>query len=321
MKLKKMVNGTATTLKSVTYSGDPATFGGPNSPNKVRFRVDGSSVKARIWPASQPEPTEEAWDFEVTNTAVNTAGVLQLTHYYSSGSARSVFIDDMALFNLLTTYGASYVEDHRIPAPGSHGTKVYIAPARQPKNVGCDGFSETQMAEHLADVVADHLVNFGYEVKVGYGEAWQKRDASNQWGPAAHVPIHSNSDPGAGNWPPQPGYEDVNAKCSANSAGGTIIFTDGTMASQTLSQDILDRLHPTINFGTDPGSPGSPDSVTQHSNTKLAEIYGIDTAVVGYVERAFHTHPGDKDWMLIENGDIALAIARGIDDYFGCPGC
>ena len=88
-----------------------------------------------------------------------------------------------------------------------------------------------------------------------------------------------------------------------------------------LSQDIFDRLHPNLNLSTTPGSPGSPDNVQQHSNTNLAEIYGIDTAVVGYVERAFHTNPDDRDWMVNNAELIALAIAKGIDDYFGCPGC
>lgn len=315
IKLKKVVGGTASTIGQFDYNPPD-----PNAAQRLRFRVRGSQVAVDIWPASQPEG--ETWDLDVTNTAVSGEGVLQVTHYQSSGTpSRSVYIDDLMLFNLPSTDTSQTLQENdHVPAPGSHATKIYISPADHlDQNIGCGGFNETDAANLLANDVAQVLKNRGYYVRVGFSDfgppkgAQEKAKSSNNWGPAAHIPIHSNADPSA----PVVNQE-TGERCSPQSVGGTQMLVN--MADQRdidLSNTIFNHLHPQLIPSGRPGSPGTSDGLIDRRD--LAETAGIGTAAAGYIERAFHTNPADVDWMRNEYGDIALAIAQAIDAYFTFP--
>jgi RHS repeat-associated protein len=98
----------------------------------VRFRVQGSSIKAKVWPAGTPEPT--AWSLEVTDTAVTGTGVLQVTHSHSS-STHTVYLDDVNLSDL-SNHRITYVSgpgglsvtnmngEPLYPLPNAHGDIV-----------------------------------------------------------------------------------------------------------------------------------------------------------------------------------------------------
>lgn len=103
VKLKKLVSGTATTLAEYDY--DPDHVLGPDpGRHSVRFVVNGSSIKVRLWPACSGGPKcarydePSVWQLQADDTTVTTPGKLQLTHYYDgSGSARAVYFDDLTL--------------------------------------------------------------------------------------------------------------------------------------------------------------------------------------------------------------------------------
>src|SRR5581483_4642877 len=88
MSLRKLVNSTLSTLGSFTYTG--ALDG---SQVRVRFRVDGSTISAKVWPAGTLEPT--AWSLQESDTAITTAGTLQISQSYQSGSGRVINIDNV----------------------------------------------------------------------------------------------------------------------------------------------------------------------------------------------------------------------------------
>ncbi|MGH9024234.1 MAG: RHS repeat-associated core domain-containing protein, partial [Acidimicrobiia bacterium] len=101
IKVRKLVGGTLTSIGQFSYPKD-------TNAQRLRFGVEGSSVKAKVWPAGTPEPV--AWSIEVTDTSVTGTGKLQLQHNWTSG-ARSVYVDDLVLTNpslgRLTTYAGA----------------------------------------------------------------------------------------------------------------------------------------------------------------------------------------------------------------------
>lgn len=88
VKLQKVVNGTSTQLDSFTYTLD-------TNPQKVRFRVVGSTIQAKVWSVGTTEPA--GWSLEATDTSVTDPGVFQLNHNWSSSStgAHTVTVDDV----------------------------------------------------------------------------------------------------------------------------------------------------------------------------------------------------------------------------------
>ncbi|MCA1832893.1 MAG: DNRLRE domain-containing protein [Actinobacteria bacterium] len=87
IKLQKFVNSSVTQIGSLTYSMD-------TNPQRVRFQVQGSSIKVKVWPAGTTEPA--AWSISATDTTITGAGVVQLTHSHSSGT-HTLYVDDVTL--------------------------------------------------------------------------------------------------------------------------------------------------------------------------------------------------------------------------------
>lgn len=105
VKLKKVVSGTATTIGSFDYNPDDLPGPDPGA-HSLRFAVNGSSVKVRMWPAcsssSGPDgcmrfDEPEVWNLEGIDTAVTAPGKVQVTHYNGNGSTRAVYVDDLFL--------------------------------------------------------------------------------------------------------------------------------------------------------------------------------------------------------------------------------
>lgn len=302
VKLKKVVSGTATTIGSFTYNPDGLPGPDPGR-HRVRFRVEGSKIKAAMWPDGAYD-WDGAWNISVTNTAVTAPGKLQLTHYRASTSTgRSVYIEDLTLFGL--------------PEPGSHdpefspppgtpwnGKKVYLSPAQHPgdSNRGCDDYSENEGARDTANRTKDLLTSRGYKVMVGQGRPGHNLDSSNAWGATIHVPIHSNAG---------------SVQCTddpATAHQGTRVIWEST-EGQRLSQEILNSLGPM--------SPGMPDNLCDNpspctGNRDLDEL-SLTTAVAAYAEMAYHTYRPDMVWLRDQRPAIADGIADAIDRYFGFP--
>jgi hypothetical protein len=51
---------------------------------RVRLQAIGSAIKAKVWPASQPEPT--AWHIEVTDTVLTAAATVGTRSFANTGS-------------------------------------------------------------------------------------------------------------------------------------------------------------------------------------------------------------------------------------------
>ncbi|MGH9022413.1 MAG: hypothetical protein ACRDV9_04825, partial [Acidimicrobiia bacterium] len=80
VKVKKLIDGTASTLGSFTY--DPDGNGAPDpGRHGVKFRVEGSTIQAAMFPGSA---WDGAWDTTVSNAEVSDPGNLQITHYRAS---------------------------------------------------------------------------------------------------------------------------------------------------------------------------------------------------------------------------------------------
>jgi CSLREA domain-containing protein len=66
----------------------------------VRFRVEGSTLKVKVWTDGAPEPS--AWEMQATDSSFSDAGVLQLRWQRASTAtgAREVFLDDLTVTDL-----------------------------------------------------------------------------------------------------------------------------------------------------------------------------------------------------------------------------
>ena len=66
----------------------------------VRLRVEGSTIKAKVWTDGSAEPSN--WEIEVTDTSFSEAGVLALRWARASVAtgAREVYLDDLTVRDL-----------------------------------------------------------------------------------------------------------------------------------------------------------------------------------------------------------------------------
>ena len=68
----------------------------------IRLRVQGGTISAKVWTDGEAEPAN--WEITATDTAITTAGVLQLK-WWRSGSAtaaREVILDDLQVSGAAT---------------------------------------------------------------------------------------------------------------------------------------------------------------------------------------------------------------------------
>src|SRR5581483_11481173 len=122
--IKKIVNSTVTDLGSFTYSLTGST------PQRVRFQVQGSTVRAKIWPLGSSEPS--TWSLSVTDSEITTPGVLQLANSFSS-MASTVTVDDLSVMvgnSLRSDYNADGTLNHSYDGANQPTTYGYDAQAR-----------------------------------------------------------------------------------------------------------------------------------------------------------------------------------------------
>ncbi|MGH9893128.1 MAG: RHS repeat-associated core domain-containing protein, partial [bacterium] len=87
IKLQKFANSVVTDIGSFTYTQD-------TNAQRVRFQVQGSTIRAKVWSVGTTEPV--SWSVTATDTAITGTGVIQVAHSHSSGT-HTVYLDDLAL--------------------------------------------------------------------------------------------------------------------------------------------------------------------------------------------------------------------------------
>jgi hypothetical protein len=95
VQLWKSSAGTTTQLASVANAAAVTT-----TKQWVRFRVEGSTLKAKVWTDGAAEPA--AWEVSASDSTVTAAGVLQVKWSRSSSAtaARDVLLDDIEVASL-----------------------------------------------------------------------------------------------------------------------------------------------------------------------------------------------------------------------------
>lgn len=68
LRIAKIVAGTLTTIASVSFSLSASTW------YSIRFRVNGSTLKARIWASAYTADEPTAWNIETTDGSITAAG-------------------------------------------------------------------------------------------------------------------------------------------------------------------------------------------------------------------------------------------------------
>jgi large repetitive protein len=92
--LRKVSSGTITELANSAIGRATTTK------QWVRFRIEGSTLQAKVWTDGTPEPSE--WEVQATDGSFSEAGVLQLRWARASTAtdAREVFLDDLMVKGL-----------------------------------------------------------------------------------------------------------------------------------------------------------------------------------------------------------------------------
>ena len=95
LNLWKSSAGTTTQLASGVGAAAVTT-----SKQWVRFRVEGSTLKAKVWTDGTAEPA--AWEVTGSDSSITAAGVLQVKWIRSSAAtaARDVLLDDIQVTSL-----------------------------------------------------------------------------------------------------------------------------------------------------------------------------------------------------------------------------
>lgn len=117
--LQKFVGGSATQIGSFPYTADTNT-------HRVRFRVQGTTIQAKVWPDGTTEPAN--WSVTATDGAVTAAGVVQIAHSHTSG-ARSVYLDDLVVTSGVTpdrTWSYANIHGDVTATADNSGTRTWI---------------------------------------------------------------------------------------------------------------------------------------------------------------------------------------------------
>lgn len=170
--------------------------------------------------------------------------------------------------------------------------KVYLSPSTQEKNIGIDDYgTEEQRMNEIADILQNILETNGYEVFRNRPEMTVAEivEDSNSKSPDIHIALHSN----AGN----------------KEATGTEIFTNiQGGASDRLANFIYEEI---MNIYYDKNA-GRGIKYTD----SLKEVREVLAPTI-LIELAFHDNKEDAEWILNNKENIAQAIFRGIEKYFG----
>ena len=169
--------------------------------------------------------------------------------------------------------------------------KIYISPSSQTKNeYGAGNTTEAIQCRAIAKLLVTELARCGFEAKTNVtGDMYARVAESNEWGADIHLCLHTNA---------------YNEKVS-----GTRIFCyklDKTTISYGISDAIMKTLAP-VTPGTSDGIQARPD---------LYEITRT-TAPCTYIEVDFHDVDEVALWIIDHKDEIAVAIAKGICNYYG----
>ncbi len=86
----KVVSGTTTAISTFTVPSDA-------NAHSLRFQVDGTNLRVKIWNPTDPEPN--TWTATTTDSAVTASGTTRIQLARSTGVANSVTIDDFTHTN------------------------------------------------------------------------------------------------------------------------------------------------------------------------------------------------------------------------------
>ena len=115
--------GTATVIAKKTTSTTLGTFAIPGAGRRaVRFQVQGTAIRARVWQADQPEPV--AWTVQYTNTTVTGTGTIAIGVVRNAGT-NTIAVDDVRITNPTTAPAAlatySYNNDNQYTTVALNG--------------------------------------------------------------------------------------------------------------------------------------------------------------------------------------------------------
>jgi RHS repeat-associated protein len=117
--LQKFDGGSVTPIDTATYTADTDT-------HQIRFRVQGTTIQARVWPDGTNEPS--TWSLEATDGAITDPGILQIAHSHTSG-ARSVYLDDIVVSNGVSperTWSYANLHGDVTATADNSGTRTWI---------------------------------------------------------------------------------------------------------------------------------------------------------------------------------------------------
>ena len=167
--------------------------------------------------------------------------------------------------------------------------KIYISPSSQTKNeYGTGNTTEAIQCRAIAKLLVTELTRCGIEAKTNVtGDMYARVEESNAFGADLHVCIHTNA---------------YNKKVS-----GTRIFCyDMSGEGRKACEAIMATLAPI--------TPGTSDGVS--ARPELYECKATN-APCAYVEVDFHDVDDVALWIIEHKADIAVAIAKGICNYYG----
>lgn len=172
------------------------------------------------------------------------------------------------------------------------GNTIYLSPSAQENNVGVGDFgTEEYRMNRITDILEAILINEGYIVYRNNPEdsLTQIVEESNEIGPDIHVAIHSNAANGLARGP----------EIYTNMMG-----TPGDRLAHYIYNQILE-IYPNPELGRG----------VKYTDS-LYEIVQTNAPAV-LLEIAFHDNIEDAEFIMQNETQIAEAIARGINQFFG----
>jgi len=168
--------------------------------------------------------------------------------------------------------------------------RLYISPSSQESNVGMGAFgTEEAQMNKIADGLMPLLGNDGrFEVRRNTPsmDVFEMAEDSNQFKADLHIAIHSNAGGGV----------------------GTEVYAFGP---ETKSERLAQALYKQVA----PLSPGADRGIKY--NPVLLEVGNSVYATSALIEVGFHDNARDAEWIAQNTSVIAVALYRGICDYYG----